>query len=103
MAASVRPATTADARGIAEVHVRGWQIGYAEVFSAAVLAPISVFREEKSLRRHEVALADPAQTTLVAEEDGRILGFAACMLNNDDLGDEVGELGAIYVDPGSWD
>ncbi|MPZ48437.1 MAG: GNAT family N-acetyltransferase [Dehalococcoidia bacterium] len=103
MTFTIRRATPADARGIAEMHVRTWQIAYRDYFSPEYLARQEVFLEEDRLRRRAEALADPSQSTIVAEEDGRVVGFAACLANRDELGDEAGELGAIYVDPRYWD
>jgi GNAT superfamily N-acetyltransferase len=100
---TVRKANPADALPIAELHVRTWQVGFAEYFSAEYLEGQASFLEEPALRRREEQLASPEITTLVAEQEGLILGFAAWMKNRDDLGDEVGELGAIYVDPHGWD
>jgi GNAT superfamily N-acetyltransferase len=99
----IRTATPADARQVAEVHVRTWQIGFASYFTVEYLEGQSAFLEEPALRRREEQLADPAMTTIVAKDDGGILGFAAYMENRDELGDDVGELGAIYVDPSAWD
>jgi GNAT superfamily N-acetyltransferase len=99
----IRQATPDDARAIAEVHVRTWQIAYVEFVSAEFLTGLAQLLNEPALTRRRQALEDPGQTTLVAEEDGRILGFAAAGLNRDDLGPNVGELYAIYVHPKAWD
>jgi GNAT superfamily N-acetyltransferase len=99
---TVRKAKPTDALPIAALHVRAWQIGFAEYFSAEYLEGQASFLEEPALRRREEQLASPEITTLVAGEEGLILGFAAWMKNRDDLGDEVGELGAIYVHPDAW-
>jgi GNAT superfamily N-acetyltransferase len=98
----IRRATVEDARGIAEVHTRGWQIGYRDFFSIEYLAGLGQWTSEAGIGRREQSLADPAQTTLVAEEDGSILGFAGFGPNGDGLGDQVGELNGLYVDPDAW-
>lgn len=95
----VRPATPADAEGIARVHVRTWQGAYAHVFPAKKLASISIERRAEFWR---TALAD-STTVLVAEVDGEVAGFAAVGSSNDADGDGVGELLAIYVEPAHWD
>jgi GNAT superfamily N-acetyltransferase len=98
----VRRATPEDAPAIAEIHVRTWQVAYRDYFAAEYLVGQDRFLEEDSLRRREQGLANPDWTTFVAEEDGRILGFAVAYGNQDGLGPEVGELGAIYVNPDYW-
>ena len=100
MVVTVRRANVADARGIAEVHLRGWQIGYAEFFSAEYLDAMEV--DQREVRWRDGALADESQTVLVAVEGDRILGFAGYGGNHDDLGTNVGEIYALYVDPGVW-
>jgi GNAT superfamily N-acetyltransferase len=99
----IRKATVADARGIAEVHVRTWQIAYVDYFSSEELQRQNRFLEGEALRRREEGLANPAWTTFVAEQDGRVVGFAVVFANRDELGPHIGELGAIYVDPDCWE
>jgi GNAT superfamily N-acetyltransferase len=48
-------------------------------------------------------LADPGVSMLVAEEDGRLLGFVACGESRDpDTGPGTGELQTFFVAAGSW-
>jgi hypothetical protein len=72
----IRLATPADARGIAEVHVRTWQIAYVDYFSAEYLEGQDRLLEADGLRRREEGLANAEWQTVVAEEAGRVLGFA---------------------------
>jgi GNAT superfamily N-acetyltransferase len=46
---------------------------------------------------------DPRLQMLIAEAEGRVLGFAFTRPSGDpDAGDATGELDGFYVDPGSW-
>jgi GNAT superfamily N-acetyltransferase len=98
----IRPATTRDARGIARVQVRGWQIGYRGIVPDAHLALMTI---EGSTNRWLANLAEVQRMEhLVAEdEDETIVGWAAFGANQADPTSEVGELGALYVDPDCWD
>ncbi len=93
----IRPATVEDARGIAEVHVRGWQIGYVDLIPADYLARFSVEEREAVWRENELLNRD--HRTLVAEDEGVILGFSGYGTPVDDLDEKVGEVLALYVDP----
>ena len=94
----VRRATPNDARAIAEVHVRTWQHAYAHVFPREFLDELSVDRRAEFWS--ESAAAAP-EDLLVAEADERIVGFAA-VGRAEDESDDVGQLYAIYVEPGYW-
>ena len=98
----IRPATTRDARGIARVQVRGWQIGYRGIIPDEYLARMSI---EAMTNRWLGNLAEPGgKQHLVAElDDESIAGWSAFGANQGDLGPEIGELGALYVDPDHWD
>ena len=85
----IRRATVADARGIADVHLRTWQVAYEHVFGAERLAGIDLERRTASWER---ALLEGA-TAFVAEKDGRVVGFASV---------RRGELDSIYVLPEAW-
>jgi GNAT superfamily N-acetyltransferase len=53
--------------------------------------------------RWQQLLGDPAVTILIADEDGEVLGYAACGESRDpDAGAGVGELRTLFVRPGSW-
>ena len=97
----IRPAVTGDAQQIARVHVRGWQIGYADFLSPDFLSTLSI---EESTMRWLRSLADIRQPeTYVAEEDGQILGWIGFGHNRDGMGLETGEVHGLYVDPDHWD
>ena len=93
----IRRATAADARSIAEVHVASWRHAYRGLLPEASLDRRSVERRETSWRE---AFGDRRSGVFVAEEEGRVIGFASFGPSRDpDAGPEVGEILAIYVDP----
>jgi L-amino acid N-acyltransferase YncA len=93
----IRRATAADARGIAEVHVGSWRHAYRGLLPDGFLDRLSVEEREASWRE---AFRDRGAAVFVAEEEGRVIGFASFGPSRDgDAGPEVGEIPAIYVDP----
>lgn len=97
----IRPATTRDARPIARVQVRGWQVGYRGIVPDAYLAQLTV--EDRS--NHWLAYqASPQRMEHLVAEDGEeaVVGWAAFGANQSDLDAGTGELGALYVDPVHW-
>jgi ribosomal protein S18 acetylase RimI-like enzyme len=96
----VRDARPEDARAIARVHTRSWQIGYAHAFPADALADISVDRRTDHWRRWLTEPPVPPVAVLVAEAGGAVYGFASVGRSHEEEG--VGELFAIYVDPDHW-
>lgn len=100
MSILTRPATLGDARTIATIHVRSWQIGYAEIMPAALLEGLSVDARETRWRDQ---LARGDGDLWLAEEDGRALGWILTgPSRDDDRHASTGELHALYVHPDSW-
>lgn len=99
----VRRAVPADARAIAEVHVRSWQAGYRGLMPDELLDGLSPADREPMWREAASGRAG-AGALFVAERDGRLVGFCALAApsRDDDAGDGVAEIGAIYVDPEAW-
>lgn len=99
MTGKVRLATEADARSIAELHVRAWRWAYRELLPASHLAALSVDARERQWRR---SLADPGASTrlLVWGEAGPIRGFVAYGPARDEAQTVAGDgkLLALYVD-----
>jgi ribosomal protein S18 acetylase RimI-like enzyme len=87
----IRAGTPADAEGVARVHVETWQAAYAHVFPRDRLLALSVEDRAGFWREYP---------PLVAEVDGRIVGFVSVGPSRDEGGD--GELFAIYVHPDQW-
>lgn len=100
-ALTVRPARLADADGIAEVHVRSWQAAYRGLMPQDVLDGLSVEQRAEGWRG---ILGDPARIsrTLVAERDGRIVGWAGFGGARDEDAPGTGELWGIYALPEAW-
>jgi GNAT superfamily N-acetyltransferase len=98
----IRPATTRDARGIARVQVRGWQIGYRGIVPDEYLARFSL---EDMTNRWLGNLAELKRMETIVAEDEReaIVGWAGFGANQGDLGPDVGEVGGLYVEPDCWD
>ena len=96
----IRSATTADAAAIAQVHVTSWKSAYSHVLPASYLDSLDVAERAE---RWETILTSGDGVTIVAEADGRTLGFASYGPSRDeDAEDGCLELYAIYLDPEAW-
>jgi len=93
----IRPASPDDALAIETIRVRGWRSAYRHVFPAAELDGLPIDPERW---RSRIAVPPPGWTTIVCEEDLRVVGFASTGPSRDE--DGLGELYAIYVDPDAW-
>src|SRR5690349_10499643 len=95
----IRPATAEDAAELARIHTAAWEVAYAGLLPAETI-------EEHAAQRGSAwsgILGGSDHGTLVAEEDGRIVGFASVgPSRDDDAAEGEGELLAIYVDPARW-
>jgi GNAT superfamily N-acetyltransferase len=104
-AASVRPATLADAAGIGLVHVRSWQSAYRGKVPQGHLDGLDPARRAEVWRRI-MEETDPSRGwvyTSVAEGGG-ITGFVSFGPSRDGDTDPrvTGEVFAIYADPDAW-
>jgi GNAT superfamily N-acetyltransferase len=98
-AVTVRHARVGDAAALGRVHVRAWQAAYRGQLPDDYLDGLRPEEREagweRGLRRDRAR--DPV---LVAERDGRVVGFAVLRAAEDPEG--AGELSAINVDPDHW-
>jgi GNAT superfamily N-acetyltransferase len=98
-AVTVRLAAAGDAPALGLVHVRAWQAAYRGQMPDDYLDELRPEERaagwERGLRRDRAR--DPV---LVAERDGRVVGFAVLRAAEDPEG--AGELAAINVDPDHW-
>jgi GNAT superfamily N-acetyltransferase len=96
----LRPAQPEDAIAVARVHVRSWQAAYRGLLPDDYLDGL---RPEDRAEKYDFTGADPLMpSTLVAVDDGAILGFASTMASRDRDLMGYGELCALYVDPEHW-
>jgi GNAT superfamily N-acetyltransferase len=94
----IRRADPADARSIAEVHVRAWRWAYRGLMPDELLDGLSIERREEWWRRG-LSPERPRNRTWVAERDGRLVGFVAAGPGQDpDATAETGEVYAIYLE-----
>jgi GNAT superfamily N-acetyltransferase len=98
----VRDADVDDARGIARVHTRTWQLAYDHVFPTERLA--GIVEERRAEQWHEAIREPEARShTLVAAEVDRVVGFASFGPSREPVvGETTAELYAIYVLPEAW-
>lgn len=97
----VRPIVAADVDAVARLHVAVWQAAYRGLLPDAFLDAISIERRAAMWRQIVERHASPA---LVAEQDGRIVGFVVGGRSRDEDA-HVGvtaEITAIYVAPDRW-
>lgn len=95
---TVRRADPADARSIAEVHVRAWRWAYRGMMPDALLDGLSVERREEWWRR-AFSPEREGDRVWVAEREGRVVGFVAAGPSRDpDATPETGEVFAIYLE-----
>ncbi|MEV0152287.1 GNAT family N-acetyltransferase [Micromonospora sp. NPDC050686] len=96
-----------DAEAVARVHIHGWQAGYAGIMPDEVLRRLNPVAWAQ--RRRDLGTADPEHpfSTLLAEADGAVVGFATFgpYRNNQDRADldlTRGEIVGLYVEPAYW-
>jgi GNAT superfamily N-acetyltransferase len=88
-----------DAPGIADVHVRSWQVAYRGLIDQDFLDRLS-HAEHLSMWRHRFEAADPDLHVLVAEAGGEIVGFSSFgPSKDDDAGVSTAEVYAVYLAP----
>ena len=95
----IRPAVPGDELGVAQVHVRSWQVGYRGLLCDSYLSNL---RAEDRARCYTFAATSGSHRTIVATESGVIRGFATIAQAQDEAGPGTAELNALYVDPDSW-
>jgi ribosomal protein S18 acetylase RimI-like enzyme len=99
MPSRIREAVPGDARAIAEIHVRSWQVTYRGQLTDEYLDGLNV---EDRIEQHRQSLEEPRAgwTTWVVDEGAGPVGFAVTGPSEDaDAGERTGELYAIYLDP----
>ena len=100
MPVAIRAANPADAEGISRVHIGAWQVAYRGLVSDDFLDGLSD-RLAGRIAWWRRRLEDGA-TVVVADDDGRITGFASYGRAEPPTEPDLGEVFAIYVDAAHW-
>ena len=95
----IRRADIRDAAGIGEVHAESWRATYRGIVPDEYLDAIDVAEWSERQRRRLAENPDDV-VSLVAEAEGRIVGWAVGGPNRESEPDHAGELYAIYLLPG---
>ncbi|MDP3823746.1 MAG: GNAT family N-acetyltransferase [Burkholderiales bacterium] len=96
----IEPATLADARRVAQVHVQAWRAAYVGIVPDAYLASLSVDKRETMWRE---AIEKQLPELLLARVDSDVAGWVAFDASRDkDAAPGSGEIWALYVDPAHW-
>ncbi|MFG2884248.1 GNAT family N-acetyltransferase [Streptomyces sp. NPDC048297] len=96
----IRPLALADCDRVAEIRIRGWQHAYRGLMPQTYLDALSVPADAER-RRTWFTKGDGTVLNLVAERDGRIVGWAALgPYRDEEVRTADAELYALYVDPG---
>jgi GNAT superfamily N-acetyltransferase len=101
--AEIRDARPADAEAIAAINAAGWRAAYAGIIERDRLAALPVGAWAREIRAN-LEDASGGTFSLVAEIDGEPVGscFVLGPGRDRDLGPDIAELVAIYVDPPRW-
>lgn len=96
----VRQATARDAMGVAQAHVRSWQIGYQGLISQAYLDALNP--EDRASRYGFDRMKPEGPFTQVAVDGDQVCGHVTTGRCRDGDFHGNGEIWAIYVDPARW-
>jgi GNAT superfamily N-acetyltransferase len=92
----IRAAAIADAPAIARVHVDSWRTTYKGIVPNDHLANLS-YEERESMWRGVIENEAAPQRVFIAEDNGGVIGFAACGPERTHNPTYTGELYAIYL------
>lgn len=99
MSVRIREGEPRDALAIAEIHVRSWQAAYRGQLTDDYLDGLKV-EDRLELHRRALEQPPPEYRMWVAEDGGRVVGFAVTGRSEDaDADERTGELYAIYLEP----
>ncbi len=90
----IRPATLADADGIAHVHVSAWQDNYRGLVPASIMEDRTIERRQTLWRR---VLTEGSALVFVADDSGTVGGFASAITLIPAVDGFDAYLQAIYV------
>jgi ribosomal protein S18 acetylase RimI-like enzyme len=99
----IRKASPADAKGIAQVHIKSWQQAYCDLMPAEYLNAL-----DATLARREffwmASIESGESNVWVAQVDGQVVGWIAVGASRDDDGAaaNAGEVMALYVVAAHW-
>ncbi|MCU1431308.1 MAG: family N-acetyltransferase [Actinotalea sp.] len=100
---SIRFATVEDAAEIARVHVASWRQAYAGVIAEDYLARIDVDKRTAWWRDQLSGAGRPSTSVWVAQDEGRIVGFASLGPSLDEDADRTTlQIYSIYLEPSAW-
>lgn len=95
---TIRPAVLDDAPALAEVHVRSWQWAYRGQLPDEFLDGMSETLERRiAYRRNYLEHLPPEERWWVAEQAGKVVGFAVTAPSDEDAAPGTAEVGLIYL------
>ncbi len=98
----IRAATVDDAEQIAAVHIASLREAYAGVVSDEYLAGLDVESRTQTWRER-LSAPEPGTSVWVAQEDGRVVGFASLGPSLDEDAERTTmQIYTIYLEPRSW-
>jgi GNAT superfamily N-acetyltransferase len=95
----IRDAGPSDARRIEEIRVGGWKAAYGGMIDADALDALTVTDERVATWTERLSTQPAGGVSLVAEQDGLVVGFAVLLPSRDEDVPEAAELLGLYVDP----
>jgi len=94
----IRPAVDGDSERIAEINVFAWRTAYRGIVPDGFLyGNLRVVERVANIRK---AISSGGERFFVAEVDGMVVGFTRFGPSRDESYPGMGELYALYVDPG---
>ena len=97
----IRQARPGDEDAVAHVHVCSWRVAYRGLLPDAYL---DALQPHERAARYAFADAGPHRPVTTVAVDGEVVcGFASTGPCRDDDRRDLGEVYALYVDPGWWD
>src|SRR5205814_10200325 len=97
---SIRDATRADARAIAEIHVAAWRAAYRGLIPDDYLASLSV-EKRTGFWETIIGRAGPAKLAL-ADLDGEMAGFCLFGPTRDEAPSDIAEIYSLNIHPDRW-
>ena len=99
---TIRPAHVQDAEAIADVHASSWRQAYTGVVAEEYLAGLDV-PARAAWWREQLASGAPGLSVWVAQEEGRVIGFASLGPSIDEDAERTTmQIYTIYLEPASW-